>query len=100
MIMGKIVGTVVATHKDLGLEGFKLQIIQSVDIPTMELQDSFLVAVDAVGAGSGEIVLCTSGSSARMTATTEDRPVDAVVVAIVDFSEIEGNEVYRKNSDG
>jgi len=99
MIMGKVVGTVVATQKDSGLEGFKLQIVQSIDIPTMQPQESFLVVVDTVGAGNGEIVLCTSGSSARMTGATEDRPVDAVIVAIVDFSEIEGKEVYRKNSE-
>ena len=99
MIMGKVVGTVVATQKDSGLEGFKLQIVQSIDIPTMQPQESFLVAVDTVGAGNGEIVLCTSGSSARMTGATEDRPVDAVIVAIVDFSEIGGKEVYRKSSE-
>ncbi len=97
MIMGKVVGTVVATHKDGGLEGFKLQIVQTVDIRTMALKDSFVVAVDSVGAGSHEIVLCTSGSSARLTAATENRPVDAVIVAIVDTSEIEGKEIYRKN---
>ncbi len=57
----------------------------------------FLVAVDAVGAGNGEVVLCTSGSSARMTGMTEDRPVDAVVVAIVDSVEMEGATTYRKH---
>jgi microcompartment protein CcmK/EutM len=96
MIMGKVVGTVVATQKDSGLDGFKLQIVRSVDIPTLKAGENALVAVDAVGAGTGEIVLCTSGSSARMTPATEDRPVDAVIVAIVDFCEIEGREVYRK----
>lgn len=96
MIMGKVVGTVVATQKDRGLDGFKLQIVQSVDIPTLKAGADALVAVDAVGAGIGEVVLCTSGSSARMTRATEDRPVDAVIVAIVDSCEIEGREIYRK----
>lgn len=96
MIMGKVVGTVVATQKDRGLDGFKLQIVQSVDIPTLKAGEDALVAVDAVGAGIGEIVLCTSGSSARMTRATEDRPVDAVIVGIVDSCEIEGREIYRK----
>ncbi|MDE2888018.1 MAG: EutN/CcmL family microcompartment protein [Gemmatimonadota bacterium] len=97
MILGKVVGTVVATQKDKGLEGFKLQVVQTLDIQTLELGSRFLVAVDAVGAGANEVVLCTSGSSARMTGSTEDRPVDAVVVAIVDSVEMEGETTYRKH---
>ena len=97
MIMGKVVGTVVATQKDKGLEGFKLLVIQSVDTHTLEPENTFLVAVDAVGAGEGEIVLCTSGSSARMTGPTQDRPVDAVVIAIVDSVEMEGSTIFRKS---
>ncbi len=97
MILGKVVGTVVATHKDRGLEGFKLLVLQTLDIQTLEPGNRFLVAVDAVGAGADEVVLSTSGSSARMTGSTEDRPVDAVVVAIVDSVEIEGETTYRKH---
>jgi ethanolamine utilization protein EutN/carbon dioxide concentrating mechanism protein CcmL len=54
------------------------------------------VAVDAVGAGVGEMVLFASGSSARQTASTDQKPVDAVIMAIVDSWEIGGNEKYRK----
>lgn len=86
----------VATQKDSGLDGFKLQIVQTLDLPSLEPKASFVVAVDAVGAGDGEVVLCCSGSSARMTSATENRPVDAVIVAIVDAAEIEGEAVYRK----
>ncbi len=96
MTLGKVVGTVVATQKDSGLDGFKLQIVQTLDLPSLEPKASFVVAVDAVGAGDGEVVLCCSGSSARMTSATENRPVDAVIVAIVDAAEIEGEAVYRK----
>ena len=96
MTLGKVVGTVVATQKDSGLDGFKLQIVQTLDLPSLESKASFVVAVDAVGAGDGEVVLCCSGSSARMTSATENRPVDAVIVAIVDAAEIEGEAVYRK----
>lgn len=96
MTLGKVVGTVVATQKDSGLDGFKLQIVQTLDLPSLEPKASFVVAVDAVGAGDGEVVLCCSGSSARMTSTTENRPVDAVIVAIIDAAEIDGESVYRK----
>lgn len=96
MLMGKVVGTVVASQKDPGLEGFTLQIVQTVDPRTLQVTDAFTVAVDSVGAGDGEIVLCTSGSSSRMTDRTESRPVDAVIVAIIDSCEFEGAIVYRK----
>jgi microcompartment protein CcmK/EutM len=97
MTLGKVVGTVVATQKDDGLKGFTLQIIQHIDCQTLEPGGGYLVAVDALGAGRGEVVLCTGGSSARLTDATQDRPVDAVVVAIVDSLEVDGEPVYRKN---
>jgi len=96
MTLGKVVGTVVATQKDSGLDGFKLLIVQSVDVDTMEPTGAFVVAVDAVGAGEGELVLCCAGSSARLTQTTSERPVDAVIVAIVDAAEVNGKTTYEK----
>ena len=56
-----------------------------------------VVAVDAVGAGVGEVVLYASGSSARQTQVTKDRPVDATIMAIVDMVETDGNLRYQKN---
>jgi len=99
MTLGKVVGTVVATQKDHGLEGFKLQIVQTLDLLSLKPKESFVVAVDAVGAGDGEVVLCCSGSSARMTNVTENRPVDAVIVAIIDTAEVEGQTVYQKGKE-
>ncbi len=99
MTLGEVVGTVVATQKDHGLNGFKLQIVQTLDLPSLQPKESFVVAVDAVGAGDGEVVLCCSGSSARMTGTTENRPVDAVIVAIIDTAEVEGTAVYQKGKE-
>ena len=99
MILGKVVGTVVATQKAKGLEGFKLQIVQTIDLSAMKETNSFVVAVDAVGAGEGELVLCCSGSSARMTESTQERPVDAVIIAIVDATEMNGKIVYDKARD-
>ena len=96
MTLGRVVGTVVATQKDPGLTGFKLQIVQNVDMSTMEPTSGFVVAVDAVGAGEGEMVLCCGGSSARMTDTTGESPVDSVIIAIVDTAEIGGKCVYEK----
>ena len=97
MILGRIAGTVVATRKDERLGGFKLQVVETVGLdgkPT----GSFTIAVDVVGAGDGEIVLVASGSSARLTEATKDKPVDAVILAIVDTVESEGRVRYAKSA--
>jgi len=95
MLIGKVVGTVVSVQKDEKLRGFKLQIIQPVDIKTREVQGKPLVAADTVGAGYGELVLVVSGSSARQTDRTRDLPVDSAVVGIVNEMEVDGSTVYR-----
>lgn len=95
MNIGKVIGTVVATRKDEKLEGLKLHMVEFVDTegkPT----GNITVAVDSVGAGEGEIVLTAAGSSARQTNTTKDKPVDAVIMAIVDLVEIGGANKYSK----
>jgi len=83
LVLGKVVGNVWATRKDEKLTGIKLLIVRSVDLNYQE-KDAYVVAADSVGAGVGEIVLYCTGSSARQTPTTENRPVDAVIMAIVD----------------
>lgn len=83
MILGKVVGTVWATRKDEELVGMKLQIVKHVDLQ-YKIKDAFVIAVDTVQAGVGDIVLLCSGSSARQTALTKNKPVDAVIMAIVD----------------
>ena len=83
MILGKVVGTVVATRKDERLVGSKLLLVQPVR-PDGSERGAALVAVDTVDAGAGEQVLVVSGSSARMAAGLADRPVDAAIVGIVD----------------
>ncbi len=88
MIYGKVVGSVWATQKVETLEGLKLLIVQHHKVTGEEL-DAFTVAVDGVGSGAGEMVLMAQGSSARQTPITEKRPVDAVIMAIVDKLEIE-----------
>jgi len=95
MKLGKVVGTVVATRKDHKLEGTTLFLVQDVSL-SMDARDAFVVAVDSVGVGVGEVVLYASGSSARQTKMTDGRPVDAVIMAIVDTVEVGGNVAYDK----
>ena len=95
MQLGKVVGTVVATHKEQTLEGLKFMLVRQVDIDGQET-GGFVVAADAVGAGPGELVLVASGSSARQTQATNNRPVDAVIMAIVDTWEIGRVTKYKK----
>lgn len=90
MKMGRVVGAVVATRKDEKLTGLKLLLVRDLDIK-LEFQTGYVVAADAVGAGAGEVVLYATGSSARQTALTDARPVDAVIMAIVDEYDIGGD---------
>ena len=92
MKLGRIVGTVVSTRKDASLASLKLLIVENL-APTLEREGGYVVAVDSVGAGVGEVVLYATGSSARLTPVTKDRPVDAVVMAIVDSFDVEGKSV-------
>lgn len=83
MILGKVVGTVWATRKDEELVGMKFQLVRHVGMD-YKLKETFLVAVDTVQAGVGDIVLVCNGSSARQTTQTKNKPVDAVIMAVVD----------------
>ncbi|MCC6319208.1 MAG: EutN/CcmL family microcompartment protein [Gemmatimonadaceae bacterium] len=89
MKLGRVSGTVVSTRKDPSLESLKLLIVENVTTG-LEKEGGYVVAVDSVGAGVGEVVLYASGSSARLTNVTRDRPVDAVIMAIVDSFDVEG----------
>lgn len=90
MKMGRVVGSVVATQKDERLSGLKLLVVQNLDLG-MTLEKGYVVAVDSVGAGAGEVVLYATGSSARQTQVTDGRPVDAVIMAIVDEFDVDGD---------
>lgn len=95
MLFGKVVGTVVATRKDPKLEGLKFQLVAGVDSKGKTGQ-SYVVAVDSVGAGQGEIVLYATGSSARQTDITNNKPVDAVIMAIVDQWDVDDKLIFKK----
>ena len=96
MKLGRIVGTVVSSRKDPGLEGFVLHVVRDVGVD-LKAKPGITEAVDAVGAGIGELVLLTSGSSARQTEATQGKPVDAVVVAIVDTVDVGAERLYDKS---
>ena len=95
MLIGRVVGSVVATRKDEKLENRKLLVVQVHD-QNNKPKDQYVVAVDAVGAGNDEMVLYATGSSARQTTLTENRPCDAVIMAIVDSWDLGGANVYEK----
>jgi len=96
MLLGKVIGTVVSTQKEDRLKGFRLCILQQVDVNNRPREET-IVAVDSVGSGIGEIVLYATGSSARQTKLTENKPVDAVIIAIVDTWEVDGKTKYSKD---
>ena len=98
MTLAKVVGTVVSTRKESTMDGLKFLLLNKVDLEGRD-ESGFVVAVDAVGAGVGEMVLYASGSSARQTIATDKRPCDAVVMAIVDNWEVDGELRYKKGVD-
>jgi microcompartment protein CcmK/EutM len=87
MNLGRVVGTVVSTRKDERLAGFKLLVVRYVD-PDGRDKGTYVVAVDTVDAGFKDLVLVVTGSSARMAAGCQDRPVDAAIVGVVDSVEL------------
>jgi microcompartment protein CcmK/EutM len=95
MLLGKVIGTVVATRKEEEIRGLRLLLVRGLDADLVATK-SLVVAADAVGSGVGEVVLFAQGSSARQTNLTNERPVDATIMAIVDILEVDGDVRYRK----
>lgn len=87
MLIARVIGSVWATRKEESLQGYKLLIVKQVDEYQKEVGDPF-VAVDTIGAGVGELVIVTTGSSARKIATGEEIPVDAAIVGIIDSMDV------------
>jgi len=98
MIICQVIGSVVSTAKTPAMEGFKLLLVSKMDISLKPTEDQ-LVAVDTVGAGPGELVLVTTGSSSRQTLTTEDKPVDSLITGIIDYVEANGELIYNKTEE-
>jgi microcompartment protein CcmK/EutM len=87
LILGRVIGTVWSTKKDEALVGAKFLIVRQLDLE-YKPKEATVIAVDSVGAGVGEVVLVAQGSSARQTTFTKNKPVDAVIMAIVDKLDI------------
>jgi microcompartment protein CcmK/EutM len=96
MFIGKVVGTVVATRREARFQGLTLLLVRRVDVDMTE-PGGVALAVDTVGSGVGEYVLYATGSSARQTEQTAKRPVDAVIMAIIDRWDIGNQLVFHKS---
>ena len=101
MFVAKVTGAVVSTQKTKAMVGHKLMIVEPYRLEQKARQSlapigRTFVAVDTIGAGEGEYVLITQGSSARLTPETKDLPIDAVIVGIVDSVHVESHCVYKR----
>ena len=96
MRIARVVGTAVSTIKESSLVGHKLLLVREAS-ESNELTGPVFVAVDVVGAGSGELVMVTEGSAARHSGTTSGQPVDAVIMGILDSLEVDGTVTFRKS---
>ena len=95
MLLGKVVGTVVATQRDPKLGEMKFLLVQQLDF-SCKPTGGYVVAVDAVGAGVDEVVMYCTGSSARQTVLTDKKPCDATIMAIVDTWDVDGKVKFTK----
>ena len=95
MQLARVVGSVVSTRKEDSIQGLKLLVVRPIDEDGTEFGNA-IVSADAVGAGPDEVVLIAAGSSARQTAVTDKRPVDSVILAIVDSWSVGDSEKYKK----
>lgn len=98
MQLARVIGTLVSERKDPQLTGYKFLVLRNLTVDNEETSGS-IVAADSVGAGVGEVVLYATGSSARQTELTRNRPCDAVVMAIVDMWEVDGEVKYHKGEE-
>lgn len=102
MFVAKVTGSLVSTQKVASMKGYKLLIVEPYRVEpgkrkSMVTTGRTFVAVDTLGAGVGDFVLLTQGSSARLTPETKNMPIDAVVVGIVDSVHVDQSEVYSRN---
>ena len=101
MFVAQVTGSVVATQKTATMTGHKMLVVEPYRLDE-KTRDRLVptgrtfVAVDTLGAGEGQFVLVTQGSSARLTPETKSLPIDAVIIGLVDTVRVEGKDVFRK----
>jgi microcompartment protein CcmK/EutM len=99
MVLARVKGTVVSTHKPESMEGMRFLLLEKVDAVSLKGKGDYVVGIDSVGANVGEIIFYVTGSSARMTETTKGKPSDATIIAIVDIIEKDGAITYQKSGE-
>jgi ethanolamine utilization protein EutN len=102
MFIAKVTGSLVSTQKLKSMMGYKLLVVEPYRLESQTRESltttgRTFIAVDTLGAGQGDMVLVTQGSSARMTAETKEMPIDAIVVGIVDRVHVDHHCVYRRD---
>ena len=96
MLVGRVTGSVVSTNKSDTLSGCKLLIVQPVDLETLKMKNDYVVCVDDIGAGEGDLVFCAYGSSARQSDTSKDVASDFSVYGVIDSLDMRGKRTYDK----
>ncbi|MEA5014955.1 MAG: EutN/CcmL family microcompartment protein [Candidatus Limiplasma sp.] len=99
MLVGRVTGSVVSTHKVPSLGGAKLLIVQPVELDTLTMKDDYVICVDDVGAGEGDLVFCAYGSSARQSDTSQKMASDYSIYGILDSIDILGARTYDKGKE-
>ena len=96
MLVGRVTGNVVSTNKSEALRGTKMLIVQPVDLETLKMKDDYVICIDDVGAGEGDLVFCAYGSSARQSDTSKKVASDYSIYGIVDYIDMRGARTYDK----
>ena len=96
MLVGRVTGAVISTNKVESLRGTKMLIVQPVALDTLAMSDDYVICVDDVGAGEGDLVFCAYGSSSRQSDTSKLLATDYTIYGIVDSLTLRGVRTYDK----
>ena len=104
MFIAKVTGSLVSTQKVEAMVGYKLLLVEPYRLEgkqrrSLETTGRTFVAVDTLGAGVGEYVLITQGSSARLTPETKQMPIDSVIIGMIDKVHVENNCVFSRDDE-
>ncbi len=96
MLVGRVTGNVVSTSKTDTLRCASLLIVQPVALDTLQMKDDYVICLDDVGAGVGDLVFCAYGSSSRQSDTSKRYASDFTIYGILDTITIKGKRTYDK----